>query len=569
MAVVEHTCIGKEFCVVPATVTTFAPGNPCPHVVKSLAVEVHCTGDPPAASVCEHSCSDETAPSPSPPPGPAPSPQSTTTPADRFNAVTKAARSTAIANYVMDIPTDSPEGEKRGWCGDSLAAHRTLGSFFDMRAAWIKWTQDITYTSSMLLPVGTVSNIVPCIFLGAFCRNDPGSQKNTLMTDLAWGSLLPQLSAFTAALSKDDRYATWITGAAGQYVALVHSYANNASSEFPELLNVSGGHYNAYQQGWPASSYGDWCPINRDGSVGGTGCTSVSALLNSVYLIFDTDAVVSLIRAGNITGSNSTSPTEAQLLDWAAQARASFSAAFRRHVSFAPNVSFAPKLPISGLAFRDPVPPNVTHHGNNNIRPSVQVEAASGMAVMDDVLTGNDTERAALGDMLAGLVMNVSTDVSALQMGGVIDMAQLGRTLISYGRPDAAFALLSTNGTTSMYHMAKSTSTVWAHPDGADGYNGRCTSHNHIMQGGSVGEAIFGIGGIRPDFVRGMVPNVARTAASHLLLAPVPWLPDAPRGATVWRTFNCWSDVDELGLIDGVCGSMLRSLSGRGSLMST
>lgn len=64
---------------------------------------------------------------PSPPRPPAADP---TTLADRFNAVVAAARSTAIANYVMDIPTDSPQEEKRGWCGDSLAAHRTLASFF-------------------------------------------------------------------------------------------------------------------------------------------------------------------------------------------------------------------------------------------------------------------------------------------------------------------------------------------------------------------------------------------------------------------------------------------------------
>ena len=56
-----------------------------------------------------------------------------TTAAERFNAVVAATRSTAISNYLMDIPTDCPHREKRGWTGDSLAAHSAVSSFFDMR----------------------------------------------------------------------------------------------------------------------------------------------------------------------------------------------------------------------------------------------------------------------------------------------------------------------------------------------------------------------------------------------------------------------------------------------------
>eukprot|EP00662_Eupelagonemidae_sp_cell21_P011505 gene11505-9674_t len=141
----------------------------------------------------------------------------------------------------MDIPTDSPQEEKRGWCGDSLAAHRTLASFFDTRAAWIKWTEDMAYTSSNLRPAGTVPATVPC------------------------------------------------------------------------LLNISskGDGYNVGEQGWPASSYGDWCPVNVGDQ--GSGCTSVSALLNSVYFILDVDAAVSLLRASKAAGGGGGGPSEAQL----------------------------------------------------------------------------------------------------------------------------------------------------------------------------------------------------------------------------------------------------------------
>lgn len=562
--------------MVPATVKTFAgdghTGQPCPRIRKSLAVEIHCSGDPnykqPGVS-CSQSCYDYNILPPTPP---KPRPKVATTPAERFNAVVAATRSTAIANYVMDVPTDSAAYEKRGWAGDSLATHRTLAAFFDTRAAWIKWTEDQAFTSSMLEPAGTVGMMAPCLW--GFCRNDPRcrtgtttppncqTKQTTELTGVAWGSILTQLSAFTAKLSGDKRYVARIAAAASRYISLLQNYANNASYKYPELLNVTsyGDHYNVGEQGWPASSYGDWCPVGD--AVGMHGCTSVSALLNSVYFLLDLEAALSLLTTKGSTTKGSTtksddSPSEAQLVRWIAQARDSFSEAFLHRISVLPttlSVSAPSSIPINGLAFRDPYPPNITHHGSANVRPSAQVEASSGMAAMDTALTENDVRRAALADTLAGLVMNVSTAYSAMTSGGVIDMAHLGRSLISYGRPDAVFALLSTDGPTSLFHMAESSGTLWAHPGAGDGYNGRCNSHSHIMQGGSVGEAIFGIGGIRPAFVQGAMsgPHGRKSQEEEqLLLAPVPWLPDAPRGAAAWRTTagmasTCWDARTDL-----------------------
>lgn len=111
MDVIAKACVGKTSCVVPATVENF--GQPCPHVVKSLAAEVHCSGDPAGrAESCKQSCYDDTLRPPAPPTPPAPPGAAGSTPAQRFNAVVAATRSTAIANYVMDIPTDSPQEEK-------------------------------------------------------------------------------------------------------------------------------------------------------------------------------------------------------------------------------------------------------------------------------------------------------------------------------------------------------------------------------------------------------------------------------------------------------------------------
>lgn len=123
-----------------------------------------------------------------------------------------------------------------------------------MRATWIKWTEDQAYTSSNLRPVGTLTPTVPCVFGSQFCDPEKGARE--IMTGVAWGSILPQLSAFTAALSGDGRYAARLAPAAGRYVTLLQRYANNGSRGLPELLNVTGAidGYNIYEQGWPSSA---------------------------------------------------------------------------------------------------------------------------------------------------------------------------------------------------------------------------------------------------------------------------------------------------------------------------
>ena len=73
LAVVEKACVGKESCRVDASNTAFGgtAADPCPLVVKSLAAEVHCSGDPPGAT-CAGSCYNGALPPP-PSPGPQPS----------------------------------------------------------------------------------------------------------------------------------------------------------------------------------------------------------------------------------------------------------------------------------------------------------------------------------------------------------------------------------------------------------------------------------------------------------------------------------------------------------------
>jgi hypothetical protein len=472
------------------------------------------------------------------------------TPAERFNVVAAAARSSAISNYVYDLPTDCPHREKRGWTGDSLAAHRTLAAFFDVRAAWTKWVGDILCTQSLLEPTGTVPTMVPCIFDKGvpanpdryFCRGDPRlvhPESAPDIGDVAWGSVLPLLAKYAVDITGDARLAARSAQGAAAYVQLLHSYANDPESGLPGLLNATS---ISDSTGWPKSNLGDWLPAK------GGGARSVSTLLNSHHLILGADAAAALQRQAAAAGRRTFSQVPAAELErWAATARRSFAQAFLQNVSV-PGPEALSK-PQSGLAFRDPYPPTA----NRNVPPALQTETAAGIAAMDrasaDILRPKD--RVALGAMLAELVLNTnaSDPQRATVTGGIIDLAHLVPVLIAHGRPDVAFELLAADGAPSYYNMARYGGTLWENWHNADGCDtpAGCTqgpkvettyggvgSLNHIMFGGSVSAAVFGIGGVGPGAINRGAIN--RGAIIGTAVGPVTWLPDAPFGATVWRS---------------------------------
>ena len=79
-----------------------------------------------------------------------------------------------------------------------------------------------------------------------------------------------------------------VCGAWGfRYVELLHSFANNASSDFPGLLNYTS---------WKGTHLGDWVP-----AVGRSAC---STLLNSHHLILDLDATATLLHSTELAASD-------------------------------------------------------------------------------------------------------------------------------------------------------------------------------------------------------------------------------------------------------------------------
>ena len=100
-----------------------------------------------------------------------------------------------------------------------------MSSFFDMRAAWTKWVDDMLFTQSMLTPLGAMPTIVPCIFPNGLCRGDPrhpaGRRTPESFADVAWGSVLPLLGAYTARLTGDHRFVARVAVGASAYVSLL------------------------------------------------------------------------------------------------------------------------------------------------------------------------------------------------------------------------------------------------------------------------------------------------------------------------------------------------------------
>jgi hypothetical protein len=60
-----------------------------------------------------------------------------------------------------------------------------------------------------------------------------------IYADVAWGSSLPLLAAYTAMLTGDARFAARASVGASAYVQLLHSHANDGPGDLQGLLNTT------------------------------------------------------------------------------------------------------------------------------------------------------------------------------------------------------------------------------------------------------------------------------------------------------------------------------------------
>jgi alpha-L-rhamnosidase len=93
-----------------------------------------------------------------------------------LNAVQHATRSSVLSN-LMDIPTDCPQRERRGWLGDAQVSLDTVLANFDAAAFYTKWVRDLAdsqaFNAATLNASGALPDCVPYYGHGHL-ESDPG-----------------------------------------------------------------------------------------------------------------------------------------------------------------------------------------------------------------------------------------------------------------------------------------------------------------------------------------------------------------------------------------------------------
>jgi alpha-L-rhamnosidase len=101
----------------------------------------------------------------------------------------------ASLSNLMDVPTDCPQRERRGWLGDAQLSCQTTISNFDMGAFYTKWMRDIR-DSQEFYKTGEIPDCVPFYGHGG------------LPADPAWSAAYPLITSWVADYYDDDRIIT-------------------------------------------------------------------------------------------------------------------------------------------------------------------------------------------------------------------------------------------------------------------------------------------------------------------------------------------------------------------------
>ena len=111
---------------------------------------------------------------------------------DRLNQIQHCTRFASLSN-LMDVPTDCPQRERRGWLGDAQLSCETTISNFDMSAFYTKWLRDIRDSQAFLGSKGEVPDCVPFYGHGG------------LPADPAWSAAFPFITNWVSEYYADDR----------------------------------------------------------------------------------------------------------------------------------------------------------------------------------------------------------------------------------------------------------------------------------------------------------------------------------------------------------------------------
>jgi len=184
-----------------------------------------------------------------------------------LNQIQHITRYASLSNY-MNIPTDCPQRERRGWLGDAQLSAETTIHNWDMAAAYTKFIQDIRDSQVFLYPQGhgAVPDCVPFYNHGG------------LPSDPAWGTAYTLLYNWMYRYYGDQRILSEFYNGVQQYVESLFRQADPSTG----LLLTS--------------LYGDWCSVAQYPSPN-PGCQYISPIVSSFYYIHEMEvfANVSLI----------------------------------------------------------------------------------------------------------------------------------------------------------------------------------------------------------------------------------------------------------------------------------
>ena len=173
-----------------------------------------------------------------------------------LNSIQLATRYGSLSN-LMDVPTDCPQRERRGWLGDGQISCEVVIHNFDAAAFYTKWLRDI---ADAQFASGRLGDTAPFYSHGG------------LPSDPAWGAAYPLIVQWCASYYGDSRLVARHYGGVRAYVeSLVRQL--DARGLLP--LNASDGRY------------GDWCSVSSGRN---TSCSFTRVGLSTYYFLKDLEA---------------------------------------------------------------------------------------------------------------------------------------------------------------------------------------------------------------------------------------------------------------------------------------
>jgi len=169
-----------------------------------------------------------------------------------LNKIQHCHRYASLSN-LMDVPTDCPQRERRGWLGDAQLSAETTISNFDMAAFYTKFLRDIRDSQLFYTPSnnGSIPDCVPFYGHGG------------LPADPAWSAAYPLITDWVSGYYADDSIVSeHYDGIKAFMESQIRQLDNNGVLSF--------------------ARYGDWCSVANGA---GTGCGFTRPDISTFYFI--------------------------------------------------------------------------------------------------------------------------------------------------------------------------------------------------------------------------------------------------------------------------------------------